>query len=80
MADSTRDNFISDLIDRALANPFPDHSLTNRNLFEDVENLPEMILRLIKYYLKSSELQGFLGASGGSFKGIAGSLRKYCFL
>jgi len=65
-----RDYFISDLIDWPLSNPFPDRSLTNRNLFEDGENLPEMILGLIKYYLKSSELQGCLGSSGGSFKGI----------
>jgi hypothetical protein len=29
---SMEDDYISDLNDRALANPFPDRSLTNRNL------------------------------------------------
>jgi hypothetical protein len=69
---SMRADFFLDLIDRTLANPFSDRSLTNGNLFEDGQNLPEMILGLIKYHLKSGELQGFLGASGGSFKGING--------
>jgi hypothetical protein len=41
------DNFISDLIDRVLANPFPSRSLANRNLFEDGQNSPEKFLWLI---------------------------------
>lgn len=36
------DDFISDLIDRALANPFSGRSLSIRNLFRDGQNLPEI--------------------------------------
>ncbi len=36
-----RDDFISDLIYRTLANPFSGHSLTERNLFGNGQNLPE---------------------------------------
>ena len=38
-----RADFISDLIDRALVNSFSGHSLTNRNLFGDGQNLPEIV-------------------------------------
>ena len=38
---SMRANFISAHIDRARVNPFSGHSFTDRNLFGDVQNLPE---------------------------------------
>jgi hypothetical protein len=40
-------DFILDLIDRTFANPFPDRSLTNRNLLGDGQNLPGKFLWLI---------------------------------
>jgi hypothetical protein len=55
-----RDNFISDLIDRALANPFTGHSLTDRNLFEDGQNLPE--IDGFTFYLHLN-CGGFLGVN-----------------
>jgi hypothetical protein len=36
------DDFISDLIDRAFSDPFPGRSFTDRNLFGDGQNLPEI--------------------------------------
>jgi hypothetical protein len=42
-----KEDFISDLIDRAWVNPFSGHSLTKRNLFGDGQNLPEKFLWLI---------------------------------
>jgi len=37
------DDFISDLIDRTLANPFSGDSLSERNLFWNGQNLPEIV-------------------------------------
>jgi hypothetical protein len=42
-----RADFISNLIDRAWANPFLVRSLTDRNLFEEGQNSPEKFLWLI---------------------------------
>jgi hypothetical protein len=39
--------FISDLIDRVLANPFFGRSLTSRNLFEGGQDSPKKFLWLI---------------------------------
>ena len=62
-------DFISDLIDRTLANPFSGRFLTDRNLFVDGQNLLGIFIWSIKYHLKSGELQSFLGASGESYTG-----------
>jgi hypothetical protein len=54
------DDFISDLIERAWANLFSGRSLTNRNHFEDGENLPEIDGSTIYFYLNCG---GFWGVN-----------------
>ena len=56
------DNFISDLIDRAWVNPFSGHSFTNRNLFGDGQNLPEIDGFSFYFYLNCG---GFWGVNWG---------------
>jgi hypothetical protein len=53
-----RANFISDLIDGALANPFPGRFLSIRNLFEDGQNLPEIDVSTFYFHLNCG---GFWG-------------------
>jgi hypothetical protein len=54
------DEFISDLIDRGLANPFPGRFLSIRNLFREGQNLPEIDGFNFYFYLNCG---GFWGVN-----------------